>query len=61
MDIYTSTVNSIKTNTEQQLSMQRPRLLRVLRQLVAATEVAQNTLPKRTKYSRTSHFQLLKV
>ena len=40
--------------------MQRLRLLRALRRLVEATEDAHNALPKRTKYSRTSHFQLLK-
>ena len=53
MDI---TLYNFKTNTERQLSMQRSRLLRALRRLVAATEVAQNAPPKRTK--RTSEVEV---
>ena len=57
------TIHSVITNTKRQLSMQRPRLLRALRRFAAATEVAQNALPKRTKYpgARASHSQLLDV
>ena len=43
-------------NIERQLRMQRPSLLRALWRLAAAAEVADNAPPKRTKYSRMSHF-----
>ena len=38
-------LHSVITNTERQLSVQRPRLLLSLRRFATATEVAQNTLP----------------